>query len=129
MAEIADVVDAEEAVPSEVVATGTVQRAGTTQALTPSRTQNVIDTDVSRYFVSGSTTVVNAPSNRRDVNVSTATAQVLTTLVGIDAATAQLIIRARPTGGFADRDDFRALLGDDLVHRMMSTANVRIVYR
>lgn len=133
-AEIADIVDAEESLPSEVVATGSIQRNGATQPLTPSRTQNVIDTDVSRYFIAATpgAVAVGAPGTRRDVNLSSATAQVLQALTGISNADADLIVGARPASGFADRDDFRARLGDRgdaLVHRLMSTANVRIVYR
>jgi len=113
-AEIADIVDAEESLPSEVVATGSIQRNGATQPLTPSRTQNVIDTDVSRYFIAATpgAVAVGAPGTRRDVNLSSATALVLQALTGISNADADLIVGARPASGFADRDDFRARLGD-----------------
>ncbi len=132
LAVIADVVAAEEAVPAEVVASGSVQRGASTTAMPESRTQNVIDTDLSRYFVGAVAGAVAAPATRVEINVSTAHATVLTTLVGIDAAKAALIIAARPPGGFADRDDFVARvgwLGPALLHSMVSTANVRVVYR
>jgi type II secretory pathway component PulK len=87
-----------------------------------------------RYFVAGAagSAAVNAPSTRPEVNLSTAATPLLTTLVGIDAAKAALIVAARPPGGFADRDDFVARMGPQgaaLLHSMVSTANVRVVYR
>lgn len=134
---IADVIEAEEAVPAEVVATGTKLEGTTTSTLPPSRTQNVIDTDLSRYFVAAAagSTAVNAPSTRPEVNVSTASATALAGLANMDAASAARIVAARPAAGFADRDDFVArmdaagLPGAQLLHNLVSTANVRIVYR
>ena len=132
MAVIADVVEAEDAVPAEVVATGSVQRGGSSTVLPESRTQNVIDTDLTRYFVGAAAGAVIAPATRPEINVSIASVAVLKTLVGVDAAKAALIIAARPPGGFADRDDFvmrMGSLGPALLHSMVSTAHVRVVYR
>lgn len=140
--EIANVVEAEEAVPRTIVATGTAVRGGVTRTLTPSTTENAVDTDLSRYFLSStggsaSAVPVAAPASRRDVNLSTTNdPAVLMTLTGVNAAIAQRIIASRPPGGYVDRDHFIASLnaggrtdGATVLHHMLSTANVRIVYR
>jgi type II secretory pathway component PulK len=131
---IADVVAAEEAVPAEVRASGSVTRGSVTTQLPPSNTQNHIDTELSRYFVAGASgaTAVNAPATRPEVNLSTASPAVLATLVGVDAAKAAQIVAARPHGGFANRDDFVTRMGTEgvsLLHSMVSTAHVRVVIR
>ncbi|MCW7541380.1 DUF4157 domain-containing protein [Aquabacterium sp. A7-Y] len=134
---IADVIEAEEAVPAEVVATGTVRRGTSTTPLPPSRTQNAIDTDLARYFLVAApgSSAVKAPATRRVVNLSTANAATMATLAGMDTVKAAQVIAARPASGFVDRDDFVAkmdhagLPGASLLHSMVSTANVRIIYR
>ena len=94
------------------------------------RTENVIDTDLSRYyhrdFPPGS-----GAAARREVNLSSATAAQLAAQLAVDSALAQRISGARPGGGFRDRDDFIARLGADgaaVWHRISSTAGVRLVF-
>lgn len=137
-ATIADVIEAEESVPAEIVATGSLLSGTTTTALPPSRTQNVVDTDLARYFVADSpgSAAINAPATRPKVNLSTVTAaSTLAALAGMNATRAAQILAARPEGGFTSRDHFvttmnaAGLPGAELLHNMVSTANVRIVYR
>jgi type II secretory pathway component PulK len=52
-------------------------------------------------------------------------------MTGIDAAQAERIVNARPSGGFRDRDDFTARLGADgasVWHRLSSAAGNRLVF-
>jgi hypothetical protein len=137
-ATIADVIEAEESVPAEIVATGSLQRDTTTTVLPTSRTQNVVDTDLARYFVADApgSAAINAPATRPEVNLSTVTAaSTLAALAGMNATRAAQILAARPEGGFTNRVHFvttmnaAGLPGAELLHNMVSTANVRVVVR
>ena len=138
-ATIADVIEAEESVPAEIVATGSLLHSDTTTTVLPtSRTQNVVDTNLARYFVADApgSAAINAPATRPEVNLSTITeATTLAALAGMNATRAAQILAARPKGGFTNRVHFvetmnaAGLPGAELLHNMVSTANVRVVVR
>jgi hypothetical protein len=138
-ATIADVIEAEESVPAEIVATGSLLHPDTTTTVLPtSRTQNVVDTNLARYFVADApgSAAINAPATRPEVNLSTITdATTLAALAGMNATRAAQILAARPKGGFTNRVHFvetmnaAGLPGAELLHNMVSTANVRVVVR
>jgi hypothetical protein len=132
-AAIADLIAAEDSIPSAVVATATIKRTGQPDRTLNTRTENTIDTDLAHYWHRDHPPSGGAAA-RREVNLNTANAATLQTLTGVDAATAARIISRRPSGGYRDRDGFIAAystspaVGTALWHDLSSTAGVRLVF-
>lgn len=108
----------------------TIRRNGQPDRRLVSVTENVIDTDLARYWHADHPPGSGAAA-RQEVNLGSANAAALQSATGIDAALAQRIVNARPSGGFRNRDDFVARLGADgasVWHRLSSTAGIRLVF-
>lgn len=127
---IANLIAAEEFIPTRIQASATIRRNGQPDRRLVSVTENVIDTDLARYWHADHPPSSGAAA-RQEVNLGTANAAALQSATGIDAALAQRIVDARPSGGFRNRDDFVARLGADgasVWHRLSSTAGIRLVF-
>ena len=123
-------VQAEDSLPSAVIATASIRTGSVVRQLPTSTTQNVIDTNLEHYYIDGLSPASGAAA-RRQVNLNTASPSDLMTLSGVDAAAAQLIIARRPTTGYRDRDDFITRLapgGMALWHAMSSTAGGQLLF-
>ena len=119
---IAQLIEAEQSVPSEIAATARItSSAGAVQNLT-SNTANVIDTSVANYFHSDFPPSAGA-AGPREVNLNSASPTDLQELVGVTPTVAQSIASRRP---FSNRDDFTSRMGGALWHSMVSTAGVRL---
>lgn len=126
---LADLIAAEEHIPVAVETSAVIRRGGTERRISE-RTENVIDTEIARYYHRDYPPAAGAAA-RREVNLNSRDLAELRTLVGVDEALALRIVTARPTGGFRDRDHFIARLGADgasVWHRISSTAGVRLVF-
>jgi hypothetical protein len=133
---IANLIAAEDSIPTAIDASAVIHRAGTADQRLASRTENVIDTDLSHYYHRDHPPGSGAMA-RREVNLSTADAATLATLAGVTPAVAQRIINARQPSGpgqparYRDRDDFIAKTdpgGAALWHQLSSTAGVRLLF-
>lgn len=130
---IADLIAAEDSIPTAIAATATIKRTGQPDRVLNTRTENTIDTDLAHYWHRDYPPSGGAAS-RREVNLNTSDAATLQTLTGVDAATAARIISRCPSGGYRDRDGFIAAYSTSpavstaLWHDMSSTAGVRLVF-
>lgn len=122
---IAQVIEAEQHVPSEIQAGARITSGDGSVTNLTSNTANVIDTNPANYFHAD-----HPPSTgdagRRLVNLNAATRAELMGLVGVTAALAQQIESGRP---YTDRDNFIARMGASGAgawHSMVSTAGVSL---
>ena len=124
---IAELIEAEQSVPSEMRASATiVSSSGQARPPLSSTTLNVVDTNLANYFHADFGASASTPS--RLVNLNSASATDLSTLVGVDSALAQRIEQSRP---YDDARDFIAKLGVDggpIFQHMVSTAGVSLRY-
>jgi hypothetical protein len=132
---IAAIIRAEEFVPVAVEATATIERAGKAEKLV-TRTENVIDTELTRYYHRDFPPGGGA-MDRREVNLNTSTADELVAELGIDKTLAKKVVARRPPGGYRDRDHFVASFdpkpggdaaGAEAWHRMLSAAAAKLVF-
>ena len=119
---IARLIEDEQTVPSQIVATARIAVGSNPVTPIPSTTENVVDTNLANYFHADFPPSSGAGS-RRTVDLNSATQAVLMTLVGVDAGVADTIISHRP---YAHRDDFTGKVGAPLWHSMISTAGVSL---
>ena len=132
---IAGIIEAEQHVPSQIVATAHIVSGGGGAKDPVSTTENVVDTNLDNYFHADYPSAGGAA--RRLVNLNKATQSELKELVGVTDAVATAIIRRRR---YSDRDGLIAAMDDDQVvkvthmsgaqvwHNMMSTAGVKLVF-
>jgi hypothetical protein len=128
--DLANLIAAEEFIPTQITANAVIHRSGQADRQLNTVTENIIDTDLSRYWHAAHPPSGGA-AGRTEVNVSSANSSTLQAATGIDASLALRIVAARPSGGFRDRDDFTTRLGADgasVWHRLSSTAGIRLVF-
>src|SRR5262249_529424 len=128
---IAAIIEAEQYIPTQIVATAHVVPASGSAKHPASTTDNVIDTNLDNYFHAD---YPSGPTTRRNVDVNGAEADELKELVGVTAAVAKAIKDNRK---YSDRDAFIAAMdqksvvqktgmsGAEIWHSMMSTAGVK----
>jgi dolichol kinase len=133
--DIADIIRSEEHVPARVVAEATIRTRNHERRLS-SVTDNVIDTDPSRYWHADHPPSGGA-AQRTEVDLNTALRSELLSLVGVDPATATRIISIRQGRRFGSREGFldryRVAIGfegpgEALLHAMRTTAGVRLIF-
>lgn len=122
--DIAELIGAEALIPSEIQSAATITESSGAVRRLSSTTLNVVDTDLTHYFH------VNwqGAGARRFVNVNTAQADTLKTLVGVDDGIARRIVENRP---YSNAVNLTAKLGADggaIFQRMVSTAGVSLRY-
>lgn len=117
--EIADIIEAELHVPTEVQGLAKkISADGTTTLLANSSTSNSIDVNLNHYTISA--------SPRRHLQINSASAAELKCLNGVDDATAEKILAMRP---LKDKDDTRRKLGESTWHALASTSGISIRFK
>ena len=122
---IAQIIEAEQQVPSEIQATARIVAADGSVSNLSSNTDNVVDTSLVNYFHADHPPATG-DAGRRLLNLNSASRTELMGLVGVTAAVAQQIENGRP---YTDRDGFIARMGASgpgTWHSMMSTAGVSL---